>query len=205
MRNVVFPAVDDSAVIHPRSEHGANRPIQLLPRIGGEVFSGAFANELLEADYELLEIVRCEFRVVDIGVVPLLFEVMNYDLEGFVIFVGPLLHAHDHIAIHLNESPIAVPGKTFVLGCRGEGEDSVIVQSEVENRIHHAGHGLTRAGADGHQQWHIFRIAEFRAHDFLDVRNTRLDQGLKLLWICLFMIVIVRANFGRDGEAWRHR
>ena len=35
--NVVFPAVNDGAIVHPGAEHGADRSLQLCPRIVGKL------------------------------------------------------------------------------------------------------------------------------------------------------------------------
>jgi hypothetical protein len=51
--------------------------------------------------------------------------------------------------------------------------DRRVVEAEVEDGVHHAGHRRAGAGADGEEQG-IVRIAELRAHVALD-----LAQGLR--------------------------
>ena len=52
-----------------------------------------------------------------------------------------MVEAHHHIAIHLDEAPVAVIGKAGIAGVPGNGFNRIVVQTKVENCIHHAGHG----------------------------------------------------------------
>ena len=49
--------------------------------------------------------------------------------------------AHNDIGEHLDKAAIAVPGKTRVLRLGDEALNGVVVETQVEDRIHHAGHG----------------------------------------------------------------
>ena len=49
LRDVIFPAVNDGAIVHPRAKDGAGRALQLLPWIIRKALSGAFFHERLEA------------------------------------------------------------------------------------------------------------------------------------------------------------
>ena len=134
-----------------------------------------------------------------------MLEAVDDDFERLVIFVRALLHAHDDVAIHLDEAAVAVPGEALVLRGGDQREHGLVVQAEVENRVHHAGHRVARAGADGDEQRHRRLVAELRAHDLLDEGNAGLDLALKLLRIGPLVLVVVGADFGGDGEARRHR
>ena len=203
-RDVVFPAVNDRAIVHPRTEHGANSAIELLPGIGGKFFSGAVSDKLLETDHEFLEIVGGQFGIVDVRVIALMLEVVDHDFERFVIFVGPLLHAHHDVAVHLDKAPIAIPGESFVLcGC-GERKNRVVVEAQIEDRIHHAGHGVARARPHGNQQRHLLLVAERRAHDLFDLGDAVLDHALQFFRVRLLVGVVIGADFGRDRETGRN-
>ena len=152
--------------------------------------------DLLEDDDELLEIVRVEINVVR-------------DALGGLHLVDLFLkqalgHAHDDVREHLHEAAVAVVGEAGVAGLSGQALDGRIVQAPVEDGVHHAGHGLARAGAHGHQQG-IFHVAELLAGQLLkapDMReNVRLDLRIDLAAVR----VVLRAGLGRDGEALRHR
>jgi hypothetical protein len=58
---------------------------------------------------------------------------------------GTALDAQHDIAEDGDEAPIAVPGEALVLGPSGETENGLVVQPEIEHRIHHARHGGPRA------------------------------------------------------------
>ena len=47
-RDVVFAAIDNRAVVHPGTEHGADRAPELLPRILRKFLAGAFLDQRLE-------------------------------------------------------------------------------------------------------------------------------------------------------------
>ena len=73
-----------------------------------------------------------------------------------MIFAFALLHAHDHVAIHLDEAAITIPRETFVFRRLRQRENGFVIQAEVQNRIHHARHRIARAGTNGHEQRHRF-------------------------------------------------
>ena len=125
-------------------------------------------------------------------------------LEGLMLFAGALLHAHDHVAIHLDEPAVAVVGETFVVGQAGEAFHRGVVQSEVEDCVHHARHGVAGTGAHGDEQ-RVFHVAEFFAHGFLHFDHRRVDLRVELLRVSAFVVVVIGADFGADGETARHR
>ena len=129
---------------------------------------------------------------------------MDNDLEGFVIFVGTLLDVHDHVAVHLDKAAVAIPGEAVVAGGAGEGEDGFVVEAEVEDGVHHAGHGVACAGADGDEERQFCFVAELAAHDFFHVGDGGFGLGFKVFGVGLFVFVVVGADFGGDGEAWRN-
>ena len=45
-------------------------------------------------------------------------EFVNDDFKRFMIFAGALLHAHDHVAVHLDEPAVAIPGETLIVASR---------------------------------------------------------------------------------------
>ena len=83
-----------------------------------------------------------------------------------VVFVHGL-HAHDDVAIHLNKAAIAVVGEGFVAGFCGEGFDGFIVEAEVEDGVHHAGHGFACTGTNGKEEG-VFVGTQFFAELFFD-------------------------------------
>ena len=55
--NAVFAAINDRAIVHPRTENRADRAPELFARILRKRFSGAFLDQRLEALHEFLQIV----------------------------------------------------------------------------------------------------------------------------------------------------
>jgi hypothetical protein len=72
------------------------------------------------------------------------------DLQRFL--ERAVIEAEHDVGIHLDEAAIAVPGEARVAGRGGEALDAGVVEAEVEDRVHHAGHGDAGAGADGDEQ-----------------------------------------------------
>ena len=52
--------------------------------------------------------------------------------------------------------------------------DGAVVESEVEDGVHHAGHALTAAGPDGDEQG-VVRVAELLADQALDLFDALVD------------------------------
>ena len=124
-------------------------------------------------------------------------------LERFVILVRSLLDTQHDVAIHLNEAAIAVPGKARVVRLLRQRFDRLIVQPEVQNRVHHARHRIARTGTDGHEQ-RIFQIAELLLRLALDGRDASLHLTLQRGGIGALVIVVIRAHLSRDREPGRH-
>jgi hypothetical protein len=81
---------------------------------------------------------------------------------------GPLLDAHNHVAVHLNETAITIPCETFVLRCFNERQNRVVVQPEIEDRVHHARHRFTRARSGTETSSGMFFLSpNFVPDDFL--------------------------------------
>jgi hypothetical protein len=109
--NVVQLAIDLGAVVVPALEHGHHGAPELFPRIGREFAADAGADQPLKRDHS--------FRSSDsqIGIeldALLLLDHVDDDFEGVVIFLRYRLEAHDHVAVHLDEAAIRVPGETLV-------------------------------------------------------------------------------------------
>ena len=203
--DAVFAAINDGAVVHPGAKHGADGTPKLLPRVLRKFAAGAFLDQILETDDKFLQIFYGEFGVFNVIVVTLVFEAMDDDFKRFMVFIGAFLHAHDHVAVHLDEPAVTIPGEPLVLRGLDQRQHGFIVEAEVQNRVHHAGHRIAGAGPDGDQQRHGGLIAEFGAHDFLDLGDAGFHHRRQCLGIGLFVGVIIGADLGGDGKARGHR
>ncbi len=201
--NVVQLAIDLGAVVVPALEHRHHRAPQLLPRIGRELAADTGANQALETLHQFLQVIGVEFGI-ELDALLLLHRIDDH-LERIVIFLGYRLEAHDHVAVHLHEAAVGVPGESFVARLARQPGHRLVIEAEVEDGVHHAGHRGARTGAHRQQQ-RIGRIAELLAHLLLDERNAlehfgldQLDHGI------LAFFGVDRAHLGADREAGRHR
>ena len=144
-------------------------------------------------------------RVVDFLLVMIVLELMDDGFEWIVIFAFAFLDAHDDVAVHLNEAAVTIPGEALVLGRSNERLHRLVVEAKIQNRVHHARHGITRSRPHRYEQRHLFGIAEFRPHNPLHIRHAFIDLGLERRRIGAVVRVIVSANFGRDRESRRDR
>ena len=68
VRDVVFPAINDGAIIIPRTEDGADRATELFARVFGEILACPFADERTESFGQGSEGRGVEFGVGDMGI-----------------------------------------------------------------------------------------------------------------------------------------
>ena len=170
--DLVLLAVEDGARGVPRSKDGLLSKTQLEVRVVREhglavnddlgVLHGVdvIGEDLLERDDEVLEVVGVELGVELRAALGLL------GVDGILEELA--IDAHDNAREHLDEAAIGVVAKAGVAGLLDEALDGVVVEAEVEDRVHHAGHGEGRAGANGDEQ-RVVLVAELLAHALLEV------------------------------------
>ena len=115
-----------------------------------------------------------------------------------------VVDAQHHVGIHLDEAAVAVVGEPLVARLGGQAFDGLVVEAEVEDGVHHAGHGRARARAHRDQQ-RRGRVAERGADGLADVRQRGLDLLLETVGQLAAVGIVGRAHLGGDGEARRHR
>lgn len=86
--------------------------------------------------------------------------------QGVLEQVG--VNAHDDVGKHLDKAAVAIPGKTRILRLGDETLNGVVVEAQVENRVHHTGHGERSARANRHEQ-RIIIVTELLAAAGLEV------------------------------------
>ena len=72
----------------------------------------------------------------------------------------------DDAGVHGDEAPVRVEGEALVAGLLGQALDRLVVQPEVEDGVHHPGHGELGARAHRHQQ-RVGGVADHLAHGLL--------------------------------------
>ena len=124
-------------------------------------------------------------RVEDDGL-----EVLDHGLHALGIDVGVLAGADalldgieggvhalavdtlDDTAEELDEATVGIPAEALVVGELDDALQGLVVESEVEDGVHHARHGELGAGANAHEQ-RVLDIAEALAGLRLDLRRRR--------------------------------
>jgi len=147
--DVIDAPIGLGAIVLPASEDGVAGLDQLIERALREVLAGFLADQLLVLDDDLLERLGLEF-VVELDLLPLLDAVEDV-LE---LLLGDI---EDNVAEHLDEAAIGVIGKTRIVAELGQRLNGLIVETQVEDGVHHAGHGELCAGADGDEQGIVAR------------------------------------------------
>ena len=190
--DVVVAAVHVGAGVVPAAEHGLDGTDQLLLGIGGEVAADLGLVLGLELHGQLLQILGGQLHVL--GHALLLLHGIDQLLKVL------LADLHDHIGIHLDKAAIAIPRPAGVVGLLGDHVHHVLIQTQVQNGVHHAGHGGAGAGAHGYQQG-IFQIAELLAGDLLHLLDILHDLGHDLVIDLTAVLIILGAGLGGDGKA----
>ena len=190
--NVVHAAVVDGAGVVPGAEHGPDGAHELIPGVLRELLADLLPVLGLEQLGQLLEVLGGQ-----LGVqlhVPLGLHLVDELLEVL------LAHLHDHVGIHLDEPAVGVVGETGILGLLGKGLHHLVVEAQVEDGVHHAGHGGPGAGADGDQQG-VVHIPELLAGHVLQLGHISHDLVLDLSVDGAAILIVLGAGLGGDGEA----
>ncbi len=170
VRDPVRAAIDLSAGVVPRLEDGAHCAQQLLARAGREAPPRLFQVDRLERLDELLQILGRQLRVLlDAALV---LERRERALEPMSV------DAFDHLAEHLDQPPVRVEREPRVARARAETRRRLVVQAEVEDRVHHPGHRDSRARAHRDEQRIVIR-AEPLAGPLLEPRHVLVDLVLE--------------------------
>ena len=111
---------------------------------------------------------------------------------------------HNHVAEHLNETAVAVVSEAGVAGLGSQALDHFVVQAQVQDGIHHAGHGSAGTGTDGNQQG-VGNVAELLAGDVFHLADVFIDVGHDLMVDLTAVFVVLGAGFGGNGEALGNR
>ncbi len=206
--NLVLLAVEDCARRVPGAEDCLLCKAELQVRIGREDSLAALCNlgvllcvdvvgeDLLEGCDEVLEIVCVELGVE----LDTLFGLLGVDgiLEELAI------HAHDDVREHLDETTIGVPCEARVLGLLDEALDGVIVETEVQDRVHHARHRERCTGTDGDKQ-RILLVAELLAHALLEILAVDIDLVENAIRPHVASTRVGDAGLAGNRESWRDR
>ena len=196
VRDVVDAAVLLRARVLPRAEHRVAGHPELAPRIQRERFAALADDHRLEpvdhlAQGDLVELGVEVDAAVRLHPVELLLERLLGDLQ------------HD-VAEHLDEAAVAVEGEAAVGRARLQPLDRPIVEAEVQDGVHHAGHRELGTGTDGHQQG-LLRRPQLRAGQLLQPAEMRIHLPVDGRGHAPPLLVVDGAGLGRHREPGRHR
>ena len=193
--DVVDPAVGRGALADPRVEHGADRLPQLVGRVLRERLAGPLGEDRLEVVDQSAQIAGAELDVVGHAGGPLAGGDRRLErLAG---------DAAADVGEHLDEAPVRVPCEARVVRPRGEPFDGLVVEPEVQDRVHHPRHRFARARADRDQQ-RVVRVAQPLARALLQRRQRSRDLVLEAVGEPPVALHVPDACLGRDREPGRH-
>ena len=197
--DVVHAAVVIGPGVVPGAEDGLDGLHHLDFGIGGELLALFLLVELFEEGHQLLHVV-----LVQVDVILHTLGSLHLVDDDFKALLGQL---HHHVGEHLDEPAVGVVDKALELvgGIAGdEAGGHFVVHAQVQDGVHHAGHGGPGAGADGDQQG-LLGVAELFIVDLLNFCQSLVDLAHDLIIDGPAILVILGAGFRRDGEALRHR
>jgi len=174
---------------HPRVEHRPDRLLQLLLGV---------LRELIEALERLDEPLQRVDRKLGVGRSSrLAFGLLQSLLEALPA------HPVHHVAEHLYEPAVGVPGEALVLRASRKPHHRAVVQPNVQDRVEHPRHRLTRAAADRHQQ-RVLLVAEALAGGVLETLQGSCDLLGQAVGLGPGGPHVGDARLGRDREPGRH-
>ena len=173
VRDVLALAVRDGAGPVPAAEHGLDGAAQLLGRLLGEGLAGVALDDLLVRVDEVAQQLGG-----DLGVRRRPGELLGRLEERVELLTGQL---EDDAAVHGDEAPVGVEGEALVAGLLGQALDGLVVEAQVEDRVHHAGHGELGARAHGHEQ-RVGGVADGLAHGLLEPGPGRRPPRRRAPW-----------------------
>ncbi len=133
----------------------------------------------------------------------LLDALLFLDLVDDLLELG-LGQLHDDVGEHLDEAAVGVIGEARVVGELREALDDGVVEAEVEDGVHHAGHRGAGARTDGDEQ-RVLGVRELFAADLLHLGEALVNLLLDIVIDLTAVGVVLGAGLGRDGEALRNR
>ena len=187
--------VDAGTLGVPGTEDGLDGHIHLGARILREFFTGLLVDDGLEDIDQALEVLGGELSIA-LDAAFLLHVVQSVGEEiAFDIQNG--------LAEHLDQSTVGVPCETLVAADSSKTVDRLVVQANVEDGFHHAGHGELCARADRDKQ-RILGIAQLATHFFFDLAKCDGHFSIKT-FRGLAVVQVDAARFGGNCESGRNR
>ena len=152
IRDAFFFTIGNSAGAVPGAEDSDGGQTHLFERIGREVKTLFFLDDGFEDVFQFLQVGSGHFGVELVALGG--FEFIHRTFESFI------RDLQNDGTEHLDQTAIGVINETFVAGQFDHAGSGFIIQTDVQDGVHHARHGEFRAGAAGNQE-RVRRITEF--------------------------------------------
>ena len=195
VRDPVLAAVDAGPLAVPGLEHRPDGHLELGHGVVREGDASLRGSDLFEAGHEAREVLGPQFGVG--GDVPGQLRPVDLVLEALA---GD---AHHDLAEHLDETAVGIGGEALVAVVLRQAGDRGVVEPQVEDGVHHAGHRELGPRAHRDKQG-VLRVAEPAAHLLLKRLHVPGDLVHDALGQAPLAQVLV-AGLGGDREARRHR
>ena len=194
--NLFHAPVSDRVLAPPGAEHGVARHGQLLARVLRKRLAGLLLHQLLVVVDDGLQIFGGQVGI----------ELGLHLLLALVEDVIELVHVdvERHFAEHLDEAAIAVVGEARIAALLGQALDGLVVQAEVEDGVHHAGHGELGAGAHADAAADRRRRPASCPSSASSLASACAISSSISFGTLILVLEIDVADFGGDGEAGRH-
>ncbi len=148
--DIVQRTVVGGAVVVPALEHGKHGSPNLFPWISGKIVAGAVFYGFLEEGNELFQIISGEIEII--GDTFVVLHLVNDHFEGILFFFGSGFETQDDITVHLDKATVGIPGKAVVTGFGSDTQYGIVIHTQIEDGIHHTGHGSSGTGTNGNQE-----------------------------------------------------
>ena len=199
VRNVVVTTVYVCSRVVPATEYSLDCELQLFNRIRREVCAQLVLILSLELFSQCLQVRSSQFYVE-------LYALFSLHLVD-QLFKVLLTNFHNNVREHLNETSVGVIYETLESRIRialDHCSNNVVVQTEVQDGVHHTRHRSTCTGTNGNQQ-RIVQIAELLAVDLFHLLNAVHDLSHDLVVDLAAVLIVLCAGLSCDGEALRYR
>ena len=195
-RNIIHPAVYDGARIVPGTEYCFYGLHQLILGILREIGTDFFFVQLFIFCDDFFQVIGIQISVIlrPLGLLNLVQNRLKFRFCDL----------HHNVRKHLDKTAIGIISETGISSLLREAFHRHVVQTQVQDRIHHTRHGSACAGTDRNQQ-RILRVTKTLTLDFLQSFHIIENLSLDFLRDLLSIVVIIRTSFGRHRKALRYR
>ena len=111
-----------------------------------EGLAGLLQHGSLEALHQLLQVLHLQLGIL--GDALSLLHRTDLQLEGVDVVLILGLQSQYYVAVHLDKAAVRVPCETGIIGQLGKSLDSLIIETKVEDGIHHTRHRGRSTGAN---------------------------------------------------------